>query len=68
MTGVQTCALPISSKVGEVEALRMHAAELLLLLGTAIVMLVEKPEKPVIVEAPAADATAPTGELSLQQS
>ena len=58
----------LASKVGEVEALRMHAAELLLLLGTAIVMLVEKPEKPVIAEAPAAEAAAPTGELSLQQS
>ncbi|MEZ0102073.1 hypothetical protein ABIF25_005655 [Bradyrhizobium elkanii] len=34
-------SMMMASKVGEVEALRMHAAELLMLLGTAIVMLFE---------------------------
>ncbi|WP_315787352.1 MULTISPECIES: hypothetical protein [unclassified Bradyrhizobium] len=33
----------MAAKVGETQALRLHATELLLLLGTAIVMLVEKP-------------------------
>jgi hypothetical protein len=31
----------LASKVGEAEALRLHATELLMLLGTAIVLLVE---------------------------
>jgi|SRR5882757_9104935 len=62
----------MAAKVGEIEALRMHAAELLMLLGTAIVMLVEQPAKPVARQAPAAEPSAakpsvPAGELSLQQ-
>ena len=32
--------------VGETAALRFHATELMLLLGTAIVLLVEHPERP----------------------
>lgn len=35
----------MASHAGEGDALRLHATELLLLLGTAIVMLVEKPAK-----------------------
>jgi hypothetical protein len=35
----------MASQVGEIGALRLHATELLLLLGTAIVMLVEPPAK-----------------------
>ncbi|WP_407151707.1 hypothetical protein [Bradyrhizobium sp. ORS 86] len=56
----------LASNVGELEALRMHAAELLMLLGTAIVMLVEKPVRSP-VDAGAAKASAPAGKLSLQQ-
>jgi len=47
----------------------MHAAELLMLLGTAIVMLVEQPAKPT-AKIPA-EETAPAEsavELSLQQT
>ncbi|SHL63274.1 hypothetical protein SAMN05444159_6406 [Bradyrhizobium lablabi] len=33
----------LASQVGETEALRLHATELLMLLGTAIVLLVERP-------------------------
>jgi hypothetical protein len=33
----------MASQVGETEALRLHATELLMLLGTAIVLLVERP-------------------------
>jgi hypothetical protein len=52
----------MASQVGEAAALRMHAAELLMLLGTVIVMLVERPApKPAGVSMPSAD-------LSLQQS
>jgi hypothetical protein len=36
----------MASQAGEVAALRLHAAELMLLLGTAIVMLVERPATP----------------------
>ena len=36
-------SLVMASQVGETAALRQHAAELLLLLGIAVVMLVERP-------------------------
>ena len=36
----------MASQTGEVASLRLHATELLLLLGTAIVFLVEQPERP----------------------
>jgi hypothetical protein len=49
----------MASLVGETAALRLHAAELLMMLGTIVVMLVEQP-------APQGSA-APAG-LSLQQS
>ena len=52
----------MASQVGEAAALRMHAAELLMMLGTVIVMMVEKPaQKP-------ADTNVTPGELSLQQT
>lgn len=52
----------MASQAGETAALRMHAAELLMMLGTAIVMLVEPPaQKP-------AETRATAGELSLQQT
>jgi hypothetical protein len=52
----------LASQAGETAALRMHAAELLMMLGTVIVMLVEPPvQKP-------AEASATAGELSLQQT
>jgi hypothetical protein len=52
----------MASLAGETAALRMHAAELLMMLGTAIVMLVEPPVRP------QADIEAASGELSLQQT
>jgi hypothetical protein len=36
-------SMAMASQVGETAALRLHATELLLLLGTAIVLLVERP-------------------------
>jgi hypothetical protein len=36
----------MASQVGEVDALRLHATELLLLLGTTIVLAVERPVRP----------------------
>ena len=44
----------MASKVGEPEALRLHATELLMMLGTAIVLVVEGPAKvPVAADVPA---------------
>lgn len=53
-----------ASQVGETEALRLHATELLMMLGTAIVMLVERP----VQAAQQADAGVTEGALTLQQS
>ena len=36
-------SMVMASQVGETEALRLHASELLMLLGTAVVLLVERP-------------------------
>ena len=47
---------------GESAAVKLHATELLLLLGTAIVLLLERPAES------QADAGAAPGDLSLQQS
>ena len=55
-------SMVLASKVGEMEALRMHAAELLVMLGTAIVMALEKPAQATV------KAPAPAGKLSLQQT
>ena len=54
-------SMVMASQVGETGALRLHATELLMLLGTAIVLLVEPP-----VQAKA-DRSAMAEELPLQQ-
>jgi hypothetical protein len=53
---ISFASMMMASSVGETAALRLHATELLMLLGTAIVLLVEQPARP-----------APQGELSLEQ-
>ena len=63
---ISFASMLMASKVGELQALRMHAAELLMLLGTAIVMLFEEPPKPAAT-APVVETDAPAGQLSLQQ-
>ena len=50
----------MAAQAGETSALRLHAAELLMMLGTVIVMLIERPAQPLAGAAPAG--------LSLQQS
>ena len=40
---ISFASLVMASQVGETAALRLHAAELLMLLGTAIVLLLERP-------------------------
>jgi hypothetical protein len=56
---ISFASMVMASKVGETEALRLHATELLMLLGTAIVLLVEPPVQ--------AKAIASAEELPLQQ-
>jgi len=50
----------MASQAGETSALRLHAAELLMMLGTVIVMLIERPAQ--------ANAGATPGQLALQQA
>jgi hypothetical protein len=59
---ISFASMLMASQVGETAALKLHATELLLLLGTAVVLLIERPAQPQI------DRGAAGGELSLQQS
>jgi len=59
---ISFASMLMASQAGEAAALRMHAAELLMMLGTVIVMVLEPPAKKT------ADADATSGELSLQQT
>ena len=59
---ISFASMVMASQVGETEALRLHAAELMMMLGTAIVMLVERPAQS------QADAGTGSGELPLRQS
>ncbi len=54
---ISFASMMMASEVGEAAALRLHATELLMLLGTAIVMLCERP----------AQAAAPQVQLSQSQ-
>ena len=58
---ISFASMLMASKVGETAALRLHATELLMLLGTAIVMLTERPA----LAAP--QIQRPASDLSLQQ-
>ena len=60
---ISFASMVMASQVGETAALRLHATELLMLLGTAIVLLVERPAQP-----QAEIAARLRGDLSLQQS
>jgi hypothetical protein len=55
-SAISFASMAMASQVGETAALRLHATELLMLLGTAIVLLVEQPAQP-----------APQVELSFEQ-
>ena len=59
---ISFASMLLASQAGEAAALRMHAAELLMMLGTVIVMLVEPPARK------SAEASVTSGELSLQQT
>ena len=43
---ISFASMVLASQVGESAALRLHATELLLLLGTAIVLVIERPALP----------------------
>jgi hypothetical protein len=58
---ISFASMVMASAVGETAALRLHATELLMLLGTAIVLLVERPVSP------QTEPGAIAGDLSLQQ-
>jgi hypothetical protein len=60
---ISLASMVMASAVGETAALRLHATELLMLLGTAIVLLVERP----VTAAPQTELSATGGDLSLQQ-
>ena len=57
---ISFASMVLASQVGESAALRLHATELLLLLGTAIVLVVERPPLP------QADQSATSPDLSLR--
>jgi hypothetical protein len=59
---ISFASMVMASQVGELASLKLHATELLLLLGTAIVLLVERPAEPQFIPAAAG------GELAFQQS
>ena len=58
---ISFASMVMASKVGEIQALRLHATELLMLLGTAIVLLVERPARPLT------DSGATTAGMVLDQ-
>lgn len=45
-SAISFASMVMASQVGEPQALRLHASELLILLGTAIVLLMERPAQP----------------------
>lgn len=61
---ISFASMVMASQVGESTALRLHATELLMLLGTAIVLLVERPTQPL----PRIERRAAAGDLSHEQA
>jgi hypothetical protein len=61
---ISFASMVMASQVGEAQAVRLHATELLMLLGTAIVLLLERPAEVV----PPVERDAGADGLSLQQS
>jgi hypothetical protein len=59
---ISFASMMMASAVGETQALRLHATELLMLLGTAIVLLVERPAQPQI------ERDVAPGDLALGQA
>ena len=58
---ISFASMVMASKVGEMAALRLHATEVLLLLGAAIVVVIERPEAAPQAAQAQAKAPAPLG-------
>ena len=61
---ISFASMVMAAQVGEHAALRLHATELLLLLGTAILLLLERPAQ----HMPQIERSAAANDLGLQQS
>jgi hypothetical protein len=59
---ISFASMVMASQVGEIAALKLHATELLMLLGTAIVLLFERPVQP------QTNRGTTTDDLSFQQA
>ena len=59
---ISFASMVMAAHVGESQAVKLHATELLMLLGTAIVLLVERPAQPQV------DRSVTANDLSLQHS
>ena len=53
---ISFASMLMASQVGEIDALRLHASELLVMIGTGIVMLFDTPEKAQVVAVPSESA------------
>ena len=63
---ISFASVVLASQAGETAALRLHAAELLIMLGTAIVLLVEPPARPQPAQAQV-DLNTTADALTLEQ-
>src|SRR6476660_6181697 len=63
---ISFASMVMAAQVGESQAIRLHATELLMLLGTAIVLVVEPPVRPQPAQAQV-DRTATADALALEQ-
>jgi len=63
---ISFASMVMAAQAGESQAIRLHASELLMLLGTAIVLLVEPPARPLPAQAQV-DRGATADALALEQ-
>jgi hypothetical protein len=63
---ISFASMVMAAQAGESQAIRLHASELLMLLGTAIVLLVEPPARPLPAQAQV-DRNATAEALALEQ-
>jgi hypothetical protein len=61
---ISFASMIMASQVGEIEALRLHASELLVMLGTAVVMVFDHPAQPRVAAVVPDDLTLEKAELS----
>ena len=64
---ISFASMVMAAQAGESQAIRLHASELLMLLGTAIVLLVEPPARPQPAQAQV-DRNATADALALEQA